>query len=95
MKICKKCGEEKPLEEFPKAFRRKDGRNSWCKVCTSKANKENRQKTKPVESDNFKGYKTYVNDDGVTCITKFDAYNMGKQHISKPKTSITETIVPR
>lgn len=33
MKECKKCGQIKPLEEFHKKARSKDGRQSLCKVC--------------------------------------------------------------
>ena len=34
-KICYKCGEEKPLEEFYKDKTRKDGRHSLCKTCSN------------------------------------------------------------
>lgn len=33
MKRCKKCGLEKPLDEFHNDARTRDGRKSWCKVC--------------------------------------------------------------
>jgi hypothetical protein len=32
-KICKKCGQEKPLDEFPKHRGYKDGRQSFCREC--------------------------------------------------------------
>lgn len=33
MKVCSKCNEEKPLDEFHKQKRGKYGRRSQCKVC--------------------------------------------------------------
>jgi hypothetical protein len=33
MKICSKCGEQKPLKEFSKDKRVKSGLKSWCKSC--------------------------------------------------------------
>ena len=38
-KICYKCREEKPLEEFYKNKTTKDGRKSACKICSSQINK--------------------------------------------------------
>ena len=35
-KVCKQCGQEKPLEEFVKNSRTKDGRGSHCKECHNK-----------------------------------------------------------
>ena len=35
MKTCTKCGERKPLEDFPKGSRYSDGRRSQCKACTA------------------------------------------------------------
>lgn len=32
-KICKRCGIEKPVSEFHKTSRNKDGLNDWCKDC--------------------------------------------------------------
>ena len=33
MKVCKKCGENKPLSEYHKKKQSKDGHESACKVC--------------------------------------------------------------
>ena len=51
-KICKKCGEEKPLEEFGKRKRNHDGLQHNCKLCWSeyhgkysKNNREQRNKS--------------------------------------------------
>lgn len=35
MKQCKRCGETKPLDEFPRSTRCRDGRIGKCKVCTN------------------------------------------------------------
>lgn len=33
MKTCSKCGEVKPLEDFQKRRKSKDGHFGWCKLC--------------------------------------------------------------
>ena len=33
MKTCSKCKEQKPLDEFYRNRRTKDGKASWCKEC--------------------------------------------------------------
>lgn len=43
-KKCKKCGLEKPKEDFFKSKRNKDGCRSHCKVCENKANLERQPK---------------------------------------------------
>ena len=49
-KVCTKCGVWKPLEEFNKCKRHKDGRVSECKECKRKYDKERReQKNKGVK----------------------------------------------
>jgi len=40
MKKCKKCGNEKKLEEFPKLKSSKDGHNTQCRECKNKASRE-------------------------------------------------------
>lgn len=46
MKICTKCGVEKPLSEFHKNKRRKDGLGIWCKSCNSEYGRNyNKSKT--------------------------------------------------
>jgi len=45
-KICCQCGKEKPLEEFVKDNRRKDGRSTLCKECKRKRDRERYQKIK-------------------------------------------------
>ena len=50
-KVCKRCGREFPLEQFPLNHKAKDGRQSVCKECDSKAKREGRwgKKTAHVE----------------------------------------------
>ena len=44
MKRCSKCEEEKPLEEFHKHKRSKDGRRSSCKECQKQWRENNKEK---------------------------------------------------
>lgn len=37
MKPCTRCKKTKPLDQFPKEKRNRDGRSSWCKACYRKA----------------------------------------------------------
>jgi hypothetical protein len=37
VKRCRKCGSEKPIEDFSRNKLTRDGRASWCKTCTSAA----------------------------------------------------------
>ena len=45
-KICCQCGEEKPLEEFVKDNRRKDGHSTLCKECKRARDRERYAKIK-------------------------------------------------
>jgi len=36
-KTCRKCGETKPADEFPRQPARRDGLSSWCKACHAEA----------------------------------------------------------
>lgn len=38
-KICSKCGEAKPVDEFHRNGRNKDGRNARCKTCANMSSK--------------------------------------------------------
>lgn len=40
MKICTLCKQNKLISEFTKHKQKKDGLNSWCKVCSRKKNKK-------------------------------------------------------
>ncbi len=39
-KKCSKCGDKKPLKEFYKDKNRKDGRNTYCKICAVEVSKQ-------------------------------------------------------
>jgi len=55
LKKCSKCKEEKSYDEFYKDKRRKDGFYHRCKICTSEANKNSRNKNKDkAKEDNKK-----------------------------------------
>jgi len=47
-KVCRKCGVEKPLGEFPKNHTCKDGHQHTCKECRKKQAKERYLKNKPA-----------------------------------------------
>jgi hypothetical protein len=34
-KACRKCGEVKPVADFPENRKLRDGRSSWCRSCQS------------------------------------------------------------
>lgn len=40
MKTCRKCNEDKPLEEYPVQKKMRDGRSSWCKQCATSATRD-------------------------------------------------------
>jgi hypothetical protein len=44
MKTCRKCGEEKPFNEFPRNTRVRDGLSSWCRACHREASRVARLK---------------------------------------------------
>ncbi|MGB8986360.1 MAG: endonuclease domain-containing protein, partial [Candidatus Sulfotelmatobacter sp.] len=39
-KLCRNCGETKPLSEFTKAAGYKDGYKNWCKFCANARNQD-------------------------------------------------------
>ena len=97
MKTCKNCGETKPLRDFSKCSKNKDGYQYTCKICQSKESKEHYEKIKSGKIDKkpkFKGYDTYVNKDGVTCIKNFNPYGLSKQNVSKETSTILERRIP-
>lgn len=48
MKTCSRCKVEKPLEDFHRRARAKDGRETYCKDCRQSVNKEARAVPKPT-----------------------------------------------
>jgi 5-methylcytosine-specific restriction endonuclease McrA len=59
-KTCRKCGEEKPLEEFSRAKRYKGGLHSWCKPCVAAYAREYKKKNR--EKINARRRKQYAAD---------------------------------
>lgn len=55
-KRCSRCGEEKPLSEFKKNPRNKDGYEYTCKICESKRQKEWRLKNRDAIKEYQKRY---------------------------------------
>jgi len=43
MKTCNRCGDEKPLDAFPKHPDASDGHQQPCKACRSEYNKQRRK----------------------------------------------------
>ena len=57
MKKCSKCKEEKPLEDFNKNKRSKDGRQSSCKECKREQNKQWYENSKEKIREQKKRYR--------------------------------------
>lgn len=60
-KRCSKCGEVKPLEEFSRDSRRRDGRRSACKMCAQSAQFVRRANQAVVAGKPYPLPITYVN----------------------------------
>lgn len=60
MKVCRKCGTEKPFSEFHKEKRCKDGFCSLCKQCVALISKERHLRNKDIE--NKKNREKYAKD---------------------------------
>lgn len=50
VKICTKCGSNKPLDEFHNSSKSSDGKASWCKACVNSIRRENRKRTYSSEN---------------------------------------------
>lgn len=57
MKICTKCGAEKPEEDFPKGYKTKNGLGPWCKACMREKSRKWRMNNKELLSKQRKKYK--------------------------------------
>lgn len=49
-KVCNKCGKEKPISEFSKNSRKRDGLQTACKECMAEYNRLHYQKNKEIYS---------------------------------------------
>jgi hypothetical protein len=56
MKTCTKCNEEKPLDQFSRNEKTKDGLRSHCRACVSEAGKQHYQKNKETIREYHKQY---------------------------------------
>lgn len=70
MKVCSRCGVEKPVTEFYKQKTGKDGLMGWCKVCTKQYRSDNKQHYQIInkakyeyESDILKEYQRKYNEE--------------------------------
>ena len=55
-KICSNCKQEKPISEFPKCKRNKDGLDTHCMDCRNKKNRAYREKNKEKVKEARKRY---------------------------------------
>jgi hypothetical protein len=58
MKICSKCGENKPESEFGKRSSAKDGLHEWCKECVCKSSREYKKNNPEKAKLSTKNWKT-------------------------------------
>ena len=58
MRTCNKCKEEKPLTEFSKHKRKKDGINTWCKACDTEYHKKHYAENKEKYAKKAEEWKT-------------------------------------
>ena len=60
MKVCTKCNISKPLTEFSKAKKEKDGLQYKCKDCNKQHNKDNKESRKQYNQDNKEFYRRII-----------------------------------
>lgn len=56
MKLCTKCHQEKPLDDFSLSPDRKDGRSGYCKSCNARAIAKRSRFIKDVVFQKYGGY---------------------------------------
>jgi len=49
VKLCRRCDETKPHEEFGQSLTAKDGRQSWCKPCMREYHRNYDKKVRPLK----------------------------------------------
>ncbi len=84
MKICTKCGEEKPLEEFHNS-KRKCGKKPWCKLCTKKINRARYVKNKTHINAKNKAYNETHPETGRKKTKKYSSSKKGRKTINHRK----------
>lgn len=60
-KRCTKCGEKKPLSEFAKSLKNKDGLQYYCKECTKKYRRVHKTKKVEYNKNHHQIHKTKIN----------------------------------
>ncbi|MFA5300317.1 MAG: hypothetical protein WC389_19190 [Lutibacter sp.] len=80
MKKCRKCGIEKPLDEFHKCSRNKDGKDSACIKCVNAGHKARRAKNRASYNANKRAYWKQHRDKGKVNAHKW--YDANKDKIS-------------
>ena len=88
-KICTKCHEEKPLTEFNKNKRAKDGRHSACKSCRKAYREQNKEKEaarkKRWIKNNKKHCAAFAKDYYKRNKKKIDAQRKARDEVNKEK----------
>ena len=74
-KVCTSCKTEKPLSEFPKRSKSKDGYYSWCKECSKARNKESYLRNKQARLEYYKKYRSEHYDEYIERGRKYTAEN--------------------
>lgn len=99
MKICTKCGLEKPIEEFSKNRTKKDGLSCECKKCHQSRYKQyyNKNKERYRESSKRKREKlyTYLNQikkNGCSMCGEKDIACLDFHHIRDKSKNISELV---
>lgn len=63
-KVCNKCGKEKPISEFSRNSRKKDGLQTACKECMAEYNRLHYQRNKEIYSakakENVQNIREYI-----------------------------------
>jgi len=96
MKICIKCGEEKPITDYNKIKSNKDGIDKTCKSCWSKYNKEYRKINKDMLIARSKEYriinkeKTKQNNKKYYQENKEEVRILQKEYYKKNKKAMSE-----
>lgn len=59
MKICKKCKQEKELNDFPNNIKSVDGKSSYCRECMKAYHKARKAKYFKTEKEDYEHYSWY------------------------------------
>lgn len=78
MKICKKCKELKPLSDFNKCSRLKDGHQQRCRVCCSIMNKQRYTENKDKLKEQTRGWRLNNPEKNKQIHQKWRAANMDR-----------------